>query len=191
METQHTNQYDRFPPPPLNVSSLNSFLPFNRNILRNHSTEYKHKLLKHGRLPVVSFLSELPDTQHDLLSFAVDLTLYTPQLIMLIVTGVFKEKEKDKAGMLRSFQKSLTIVPQGEGFCIKNELMHVANCTIHQIKAAFKAPAAEAPPPAAAVAATTVAVAVLPDATTQMQMVQAMALHSNMNLEWSKKCVRN
>lgn len=179
-------------------------MPFNRNILRCRDSEQRTKLLKNGRLPVVSFLSELPDTEHDLQSFGVDLSLFTPQLIMLTVTGVFREKPKSGPTNMRSFQKVLTIVPSGTGFCIKNELMHVGNCTIHQLKAAFRpavaAAAAVAAQPSSmsatisapvAVASTSAAAAAasvaLPDEATKWQMVQTMSQHSNMNLEWSRK----
>lgn len=158
------------------------------------------RLLKTGRLPVVSLLSELPDTEHDLQSFGVDLTLFTPQLIQLTVTGVFREKPKTGAPLLRSFQKALTIVPSGSGFCIKNELLHISYCTIHQIKASFKpavAPAIAGAAAAAGAAAPVVAnggmapatavVAAVPDEATKWQMVQTMSQHSNMNLEWSRK----
>lgn len=39
--------------------------------------EQRCRHLKNGRLPVVSFLSELPPTQHDPQSFGVDLTFFT------------------------------------------------------------------------------------------------------------------
>lgn len=45
--------------------------------MRIRDREIKMKALKQGRLPVVTFLSELPETQHDPQSFAVDLTVFT------------------------------------------------------------------------------------------------------------------
>lgn len=57
---------------------------------------------------------------------------------MLTVTGVFKEKSKSISTNLRSFQKAMTIVPSGSGFCIKNEMLHISNVTVAQVKTAFK-----------------------------------------------------
>lgn len=56
---------------------LSAYLPHNRNNLRVRDLDGLIKHMKNGRLPVVSFLSELPATEHDPRSFAVDLTLFT------------------------------------------------------------------------------------------------------------------
>lgn len=61
----------------LSLSRLIKYLPYNRNLNRIRDLDLKMQLLKVGRLSVVSFLSELPKTEHDLQSFAVDLTLFT------------------------------------------------------------------------------------------------------------------
>lgn len=52
--------------------------------MRVRDPEKRMSLLKCGRLPVVSFLSELPQTEHDPQSFAVDLTLFTVNVFLLI-----------------------------------------------------------------------------------------------------------
>ena len=49
----------------------------NRNLIRNTDSNRRRKLLKVGRLPVVSFISEMPRTKHDLSSFTMDLNLAT------------------------------------------------------------------------------------------------------------------
>lgn len=56
---------------------LSNYFNIGRNLLRLRDREIKNKALKQGRLPVVTFLSELPETQHDPQSFAVDLTVFT------------------------------------------------------------------------------------------------------------------
>lgn len=56
---------------------LDNYAGHSRNIMRVKGSEDRVKHLHCGRLPVVAFLSQLPDTQHDPLSFAVDLTLFT------------------------------------------------------------------------------------------------------------------
>lgn len=57
---------------------------------------------------------------------------------MLTVTGIFKQKTKSSNENLRSFQKTMVIVPSGTGFCIKNEMLHINNVTMAQVKTAFK-----------------------------------------------------
>lgn len=157
--------------------------------------------LKIGRLPVVSLLSELPPTQHDPQSFCVDLTLFSSQLILLTVTGLFKERTTNENNLLlRSFQRTLVIVPSGSGFCIRNEMLHINNVTYHQEKKAFKViiqhptqttslpvvqPVQVIPQPSLPSTST-----VGLDEQTKMQMVQAMSQQSNMNLEWSTKYVK-
>lgn len=45
--------------------------------MRVRDFNQRKKLLKHGKLQIVSFLSDLPKTEHDALSFAADLVLFT------------------------------------------------------------------------------------------------------------------
>lgn len=66
---------------------------------------------------------------------------------MLTVTGIFKQKTRGTSENLRSFQKTMVIVPSGTGFCIKNEMLHINNVTMAQVKTAFKPIAAAAPTP--------------------------------------------
>ncbi|EDS33177.1 conserved hypothetical protein [Culex quinquefasciatus] len=185
---------------------LQAYLTYNRNISIKRDLETRCRYLKMGRLPVVSFLSELPNTKHDPQSFVVDLTLFTPQLLLLTVTGVFKERKPAVINEpYRSFQRSLVIVPGATGgFCIRNEVIHINNTTRLQDEKAFKDPVSSQgfqPSAAASTSAAVPAVAApiaaavpvlpggAPDDNTKLQMVQAMATQSNMNLEWSRKCL--
>ena len=62
-------------------------------------------------------------------------------MIQLTVTGVFKEtKANSNSDYIRSFQRSLIIVPANNGFCIRNEVVHINNANSIQEKNAFKAP---------------------------------------------------
>lgn len=118
-----------------NVAWLNWYQTDNRNILRVQDVERRCKLLKQGQLSVVSFLQDMPETKHDIHSFTVDLTLFTPQMICLTVSGLFKElKTSHKTPPTRYFFRTLVIVPAGSGFCIANEQYHVSNATPEQAK---------------------------------------------------------
>lgn len=173
-----------------NQQRLTPYLAYNRNVLRSKDIDVRCRQLKMGRLPIVTLLTQLPSTQHDPQSFGVDLTLFTEKLILLTVTGVFKERKTNgSAELVRSFQRSMLIVPAGSGYCIRNELMHVNVATAKQERTIF------APPPTltspsnfqSPVNATETGAA-LNDERKQM-MVIAMSNQSGMNLDWSRKCL--
>lgn len=111
-------------------------------------------------------------------------------MIVLTVTGLFKERNPNpKAEYARIFQKTMVIVPNNNGFCIRNEMLHINNASQTQARDAFK-DIVVAPPPAPTIP--TVAnptVSQQPDEATKMQMIQEMSRHSNMNIEWSRKCL--
>jgi nuclear RNA export factor len=107
-----------------------------------------------------------------------------PQMIVLTVTGLFKERNTNpKLEYVRIFQKTLVIVPNNGGFCIMNELLHINNASGYQSKNAFKTPvvAPSTPQPVAGSSG--------PDDATKLQMVQAISQQTNMNIEWSRKCL--
>uniref|UniRef100_A0A182QK83 NTF2 domain-containing protein n=1 Tax=Anopheles farauti TaxID=69004 RepID=A0A182QK83_9DIPT len=182
-----------------NQQKLGAYMGGNRNLKHKTDLDSRCRSLKQGRLQVVSYLSSLPQSKHDLQSFAVDLTLFTPHLILMTVTGVFKErKENINAEVVRSFQRSLVIVPSAGGFCIRNETVHITGATRLQENKCFKpltgigaAPVVVAPA-AAPVGMVPVAGADttnLVDDNTKLQMIQALAVQTNMNAEWSKRCL--
>lgn len=64
---------------------LNWYATDNRNLDRVRDVERRHKLLKQGQLSVVSFLSDMPSSKHDLHNFRVDLTVFTVSLIIFVL----------------------------------------------------------------------------------------------------------
>lgn len=115
-------------------------------------------------------------------------------MVVLTVTGLFKERNSDpKLEFARTFQKTMVIVPNNGGFCIKNEMMHVNNASPFQARVAFQTPApstSQMNQPTPAVPTSPMpAPAGTPDDATKMQMIQAMSQQSNMNIEWSRKCL--
>ena len=119
-------------------------------------------------------------------------------MILLTVTGLFKERRPDKnAEYVRSFQRSLVIVPNNNGFCIKNELLHINNASFLQEKS-FMNPvqqqivANQMPVQPNMIPSSSMAAAPalgVPNDAIKMQMIQAMSQHSNMNIDWSRKCL--
>ncbi|CAG9767079.1 unnamed protein product [Ceutorhynchus assimilis] len=181
-----------------NVSWLTWYQTENRNLTQVKDLNRRCKLLKQGKLAVVSFLQDMPETQHDILSFTVDLTVFTPTMLCLTVSGMFKElKSVLKSPPIRHFFRTLVIVPAGSGFCIANEELHVTNATPEQAKEAFKTPTLPTPasgtaaPPSTPEASPVIHTLTPPmiDNNAKQEMVNQIALKTGMNVEWSIKCL--
>lgn len=164
---------------------LNAYIPSSRNLLRVSDRELRRKYLKNGKLQVVSFLSELPKSKHDLMGFSVDLTICTPSMMLLTVNGVFKELSS-KGQVTRSFHRTFVVVPNGGGgFCITNDCLYVTNTTKEQEENCFKS---QVPTPVAAVAP--VPAANQPSEAQKMQLITTLGQHTGMNQHWSMNCLQ-
>ncbi|ENN77920.1 hypothetical protein YQE_05597, partial [Dendroctonus ponderosae] len=181
-----------------NVSWLNWYQTENRNVFKVVDIDRRCKLLKQGQLSIVSFLQDMPDTKHDIQSFTVDLTLFTPQMLCLSISGIFKELNTGhKIPPTRFFFRTIVIVPAGSGFCIANEEYHITNATPDQAKEAFKTPSLPQPasgtaaPPSTPEASPVIHAVASPivDNGARQEMVNQLALKTGMNLEWSIKCL--
>lgn len=70
-----------------------------RNLLRITDRDHRRRYLKAGRLQVVSLLSDLPKTTHDLMGFAVDLVIFNVSILKFLISCCdeklgFPEKDK-------------------------------------------------------------------------------------------------
>ncbi|XP_072938330.1 nuclear RNA export factor 1 [Epargyreus clarus] len=168
------------------VSKLNSYITNSRNLLRVTERESRRRHLRSGRLQVVSFLSDLPKTTHDLMGFAVDLLVFTPAMIVLSMNGVFKET--NTAGTpSRAFHRTFVVVPNsGGGFCIINDMLFITNTTKDQEDRAFasagNAPGPSAPAPAPPPASS--------QDDSQKMMVVMLGQQTGMNEHWSINCLQ-
>ncbi|CAI9539641.1 unnamed protein product [Staurois parvus] len=164
-------------------SSLGDYFANSRNLKRlrePRDLSLRFKLLKHKRLNVVSFLNELPRTQHDLNSFVVDVTTETNTLLCFVVNGVFKV-EGQSSDPVRAFTRVFIAVPGNEaGLLLVNDQQFIRNASTDEIRKAFATPA---PTPSSS------PVPVVPPV--PQDMVQAFSQHSGMNLEWSQKCLQD
>ncbi|XP_054261590.1 nuclear RNA export factor 1-like [Macrosteles quadrilineatus] len=171
-------------------SSMAPYVEDSRNLMVVQNNEKRKRLLRRGKANIIAYLTTLPRTEHDPTSLVVDCSIFTPTIMMMSVSGVFREVEQKKP--LRSFQRSFVIVPVGAGFCIINEVLHVSPATSDQVKMAFKPPQPVVPavpvavPPVAVAGPSTPAVL---DIATKQQMVSTLALQSGMNLSFSEKCL--
>ncbi|XP_075693414.1 nuclear RNA export factor 1 isoform X2 [Rhinoderma darwinii] len=160
--------------------SLGEYFNRSRNIKRLRDPALRFKLLKHKRLNVVSFLNELPRTQHDLNSFVVDVTAQSVTLLCFVVNGVFKV-EGQSNDPVRAFTRVFIAVPGSDGgLLLVNDEQFIRNASTEEIRKAFATPA---PTPSSS------PVPVL--APVPQDMVQAFSLFSGMNAEWSQKCLQD
>lgn len=177
---------------------LNAYQSCSRNLKKVPDSERRMRFLMSGHAEIMKFLCSLPSSQHDPHSFAVDLLLYTPQLIQLCLCGVFRETGVSSNTPVRAFSRSIIIVPQGQGFCIVNETLNITNATSAQSDAAFKtslAPVAPVPAvPAPIVPLMPVPVSPSVGAPGQdvakLQMVEHVSRVSGMNLFFSEECLK-
>ncbi|XP_046749673.1 nuclear RNA export factor 1-like [Diprion similis] len=167
-----------------NLNRFKEYLPHNRNLFRITDRERRLKLMKQGRLPVVSFLSEIPKTKHCFNSFSMDISLCSQVAMVVMITGVFQEVETDKKE-LRYFSRSLLIVPQGSGFCIRNEQLHITEPTDDQKKQALTELSADN----SNARITESSGPVVAQQDPHLQMAMALSQQSGMNLEWSRECL--
>ncbi|XP_053657662.1 nuclear RNA export factor 1-like [Anopheles marshallii] len=178
-----------------NQQKMGVYMNGQRNIKQKTDLDSRCRLLKQGRLQVVSYLSSLPSTKHDLPTFAVDLTLFTPHMLQLTVNGTFKERKGNvNSDLLRSFQRTFVIVPANGGFCIRNEMIHINIATRLQEEKSFKPVSslvmAQPATPTPTAVPTIATAPMVPDDNTKLQMIQALSAQTKMTTEWSKLCLQ-
>lgn len=120
-------------------------------------------------------------------------------MMIITVTGLFKDMSR-KDTPLNYFNRTFIIVPEGSGYCIRNEQLFICNPTEMQEKQAKRRPAAvpdatssAAPtyaPPHVGAAAATPEIPVLTEELKQ-QMTFTLSQQTNMNIEWSIKCLED
>ncbi|XP_060614230.2 nuclear RNA export factor 1 [Anolis sagrei] len=160
-------------------SSLVEYFKSSRNVKKLKDPTMRFRLLKHTKLNVVAFLSELPKTQHDINSFVVDVCAQTSTLLCFTLHGVFKEVDGRCRDSVRSFTRVFIAVPVGiNGLCIVNDQLFIRKASNMEIRKAFVMPA---PTPSSSPVPTLTA--------EQQEMLQNFSLQSGMNLEWSQKCL--
>ncbi|CAL4114782.1 unnamed protein product, partial [Meganyctiphanes norvegica] len=162
------------------------YLRTNRNLMKLEDTDRRLKNLICGREDVISTLVKLPKTTHDLDTFTIDIPFVSPKLVQVVVHGVFRQQCPDRIPLLRSFMRSLLIVPVGSGVCICNEQFTVSCATIEQIKRSFKPPEIPVAAPVAPVDGNVATPALTPQ---QMENIQAFMKESGLKPEWTKVCL--
>lgn len=106
-----------------------SLLNDSRNLLRIRD-ELSNKLLRKGRVDVISALNNLPKTEHILQSFKIDVPVVQDNFIVLNIIGLYKNKRPYN---LKAFSRNFLIVSHNETFAIVNDLMCINNPTAENI----------------------------------------------------------
>ena len=86
-------------------------------------------------MAICAFLEELPKTEHDVTSLTLDVPFVMEKLMSFTVSGVFRETENaggEHGQIIRHFNRIFVVVPQGQGFCIVNDVLYVTIATNYQ-----------------------------------------------------------
>lgn len=111
------------------------------------------------------------------------------QMMLVTVTGMFKEiGTKDEA--LRFFNRTFIIIPQGEGYCICNEQLHIFQPTEAQenaakVQLANLAQVAGSPQVTPGTSMTSPQIS----DNDKSMLAHTLSQQTNMTLEWSFKCL--
>jgi nuclear RNA export factor len=122
--SRHDNSSHRFP---------EELIQESRNLLRVKDFSLRNKLVKNGKVNIVSALCEMPKSKHEPNSFLIDVPFCNNSFILVVVNGVYRELLK-KHQPLRAFCRTFYIVPQGQGFVIVNDLLLLTNASVPQIQ---------------------------------------------------------
>ncbi len=149
----------------------------------------RSRLIHRGKLNIVSFLNDLPRTEHDTANLCVDVHFSADTIITLSLSGLFRERQDAQHGQpLRHFNRMFVLTAQGSGWSIVNETLFVTNPTARQVRDAFKAGGATAAPATAQSPASQQQQQQqpAPDAAAQMAMMQQLAQKTNMNEKFTR-----
>ncbi|XP_018304307.1 nuclear RNA export factor 1-like [Mycetomoellerius zeteki] len=176
-------------------NKLNGYHLENRNLFKINDTVRRQKFLKQGRLPVVSFISEIPRTKHLLSTFTMDISLATQTMMFITITGYVQLDNKEEP--IHYFNRTFIIVPKDEGYCIQNEQLHISQLPesqlnqLHQQLNQLENQQIQSETPALSSVEVTNPVATEPNDEMKQQMTLTLSQQTNMNLEWSLKCLQD
>ncbi|XP_048193515.1 nuclear RNA export factor 2-like, partial [Perognathus longimembris pacificus] len=158
-------------------SCLSEYFKHNRNLTTLKDPCVQRKLLKYGRHDIVESLRSLPQTQHDLSSFMMDVCYHTEKMLCFSVSGLFREEAGGNSeNCIRAFTRTIIAIPgSGTNLCIVNDQLFVRDTTSEEVSGTFSS-------------------LVAPDARptlspVQCEMVQSFSIQSGMKLDWSEKCL--
>merc|ERR1719433_1715418 len=138
----------------------------------------------------------MPNTEHDLTSFTIDMMLETQKLVIFVVNGVLREKGSTH---VYAFSRTFACKPHMEGLQITNETIQFRPCTDLERRRAFSNPGpTPSNSPVVVTAATTqpnpiqASTSTNPQPRTEAekeQLVQKFSSESGLNLQWALDCL--
>lgn len=130
-------------------------------------------------------------------------------MMFITITGYFQELERgsNKEEPIRYFNRTFIIVPEGNGYCIRNEQLHISQPSeahLKQLIQQLNSQPSQAQAPALLVGpqvqSTEMSTAMPtqarpltrpePSEDIKQQMTMTLSQQTNMNLEWSLKCLQ-
>lgn len=111
-------------------------------------------------------------------------------MMVVTITGYFQELDK-KDEPIRHFNRTFIIVPKGEGYCIKNEQLHISQPPEAQLKQLHQQ-LSQQTEKTSALGTEAVAKPIVTELSNDVkqQMTVTLSQQTNMNLEWSLKCLQ-
>lgn len=108
------------------------FIRDSRNFVKISDPENRRKLLKRGNLNIVAALSSFPPTNHIKESFTLDVPFSSSEMINLVINGLYLEPSQNQR-TIRTFNRTLNLVPDGKGGCIIiNDVWVIGNSSYDQ-----------------------------------------------------------
>ncbi|XP_059619453.1 nuclear RNA export factor 2 [Phlebotomus argentipes] len=127
------------------------YTTLSRNILNVANYRQKNHLVYVGWSAIYDAFCKLPPTEHDRASFGVEVPIYTSEMAVITVYGMFREQiqsllDKEltlgfsRTFILRPIEEDCGLFGGGVRYFIVNEKLNVFNPTIIQTQNAFKVP---------------------------------------------------
>lgn len=112
-------------------------------------------------------------------------------MMFITITGYFQELD-NKEEPIRHFNRTFIIVPEGEGYCIRNEQLHISQPPEAQLKQLHQLSNQQTQPVTPALGSVEVAKPMATELSDDIkqQMTMTLSQQTNMNLEWSLKCLQ-
>lgn len=112
-------------------------------------------------------------------------------MMFITITGYFQELDtKDEP--IRYFNRTFIIVPEGEGYCILNEQLHISQPSEVHLKQLHQLNNQQTQPETSALRTAEVVKPITTELSNDIkqQMTVTLSQQTNMNLEWSLKCLQ-
>lgn len=139
---------------PKEVLRMAKYSSKSRNLVRLTNLDQASRNMITGADEIMKTLIEMHSTEHDFLSFEIDVPIYTQHTALIIVHGIFKDKPSQflDEEFLLDFTRTFFIRATGTGmgvsglsyqYKIQNDLLTIKNITLQQRSIAFQKPTIE------------------------------------------------